>query len=207
MEPRSGRIFFKIANTMSNTTQSRPQISWKAFQRRYLSREDGYKYEWLDGKVEKTKRALDKYQRYILRNLTTLFQQLQAKQLVDGLLIAESDLFFGNNHRRPDICWLSDEQITRSAHGRDEIPAFVMEVISTNDGINRVHAKMQDYRQAGVAVIWHIFPKLKEVHVYQGRQMTICRGADVCSAALALPAFQITVDELFRLPVLEGEGD
>lgn len=36
------------------------RISWEDFKRKYLSREDGYKYEWVNGAVEKTKRSMDK---------------------------------------------------------------------------------------------------------------------------------------------------
>ncbi|MEO1262966.1 MAG: hypothetical protein AAFZ15_29425 [Bacteroidota bacterium] len=42
-------------------------ISWEAFQREYLTREEGYKYEWLDGKIEKTERTVDSSQIYILK--------------------------------------------------------------------------------------------------------------------------------------------
>lgn len=45
------------------------KISWEAFRKEYLPLEDGYKYEWLDGVVEKSPVAMDKTQLYILRNL------------------------------------------------------------------------------------------------------------------------------------------
>lgn len=37
-------------------------ISWPDFQKKYLSREDGYKYEWVNGAVEKTRHSMDKTQ-------------------------------------------------------------------------------------------------------------------------------------------------
>ncbi|MEM6321733.1 MAG: hypothetical protein AAF960_29000 [Bacteroidota bacterium] len=49
------------------------KISWKAFQEKYLSREDEYKYEWVDGCVEKTLRTIDKTQFYIQQNLAKFF--------------------------------------------------------------------------------------------------------------------------------------
>lgn len=75
------------------------------------------------------------------------------------------------------------------------MPLFVIEVISTNDQMNLVHEKMEDYRNAEVPVVWHILPKRKEVHVYlYGKNMTICKGEEVCSAAPVLPDFNITVN-------------
>ncbi len=175
-------------------------ISWETFQKRYLTREDSYKYEWLNGVVEKTPYTMDKSQLYILRNLLAWFRKLLSKGAVNGELIAEADLFFGDHHRRPDICWLTNEQIDRLADNEYEIPAFVIEVISTKDMMNKVVHKMQDYRAAGVGVVWHILPSHQEVHVYAGDhldQMTVCSGETVCSAAPVLPDFALPVEAIF----------
>lgn len=76
--------------------------------------------------------------------------------------------------------------------------SFVAEVISKNDQINEVEEKLQEYFDNGVQVVWVIFPKLKQVKVYHSiRDITVCFGDDVCSAAPVLPDFQITVNEIF----------
>ncbi len=189
-----------------NGTTQKP-ISWEAFQRKYLSREDGYKYEWVGGMVEKTQRAMDKTQLYMLRNIQKLFRQLLQEGKVQGELISEPDLFFLVNHRRPDICWLTDAQIDSLADpDAYEVPTFLIEVISTNDQINKVKKKMVNYREAGVKVVWHIFPQLKQVDVYSGTrlsQMTVCDGDQICSAAPALPGFEMSVNAIFYQPVKE----
>lgn len=176
-------------------------ISWEDFQRDYLEREDGYDYEWLNGVVEKSIVSMDKKQLYIVKNLIAFFRVLLNQKKVSGELIAEGDLFFKENHRRPDICWLTDEQIYRLAEDAYEVPAFVIEVISTNDAVSRLTKKMQDYRSAGVQVVWQIFPIHQEVHVYAGtdlKQMTVRSQQDVCSAAPVLPAFQLSVEKIFE---------
>lgn len=82
-------------HTAIKTNQTKDAgISWEKFQRKYLTREDGYKYEWLDGVVEKTKRMVDYTQFYIIQNLQEFFYQLKAQGLVDGALITEGDVFF-----------------------------------------------------------------------------------------------------------------
>ena len=53
------------------------KITWQEFERKYLSREDGYKYEWIDGVVEKTKRIMDQKQIILLRNLRIFFEKLR----------------------------------------------------------------------------------------------------------------------------------
>lgn len=176
-------------------------ISWEDFQDQYLVREDGYKYEWLNGKVEKTPRSMDKRQLIILRNLLIAFKHLENEGKVSGYLVQEADLLFLNHHRRPDICWLTDKQIVSMAQDTDEIPAFVIEVISSNDMINRVVAKMEDYRAAGVQVVWQILPLHQQVHVYTGKNLDVMKvysGDMTFSAAPVLPDFSISVDELFK---------
>lgn len=177
-------------------------LTWEAFQRKYLTREDGYTYEWVDGQVEKTKNAVNPRHFFIQDNLTFFFNQLRIKKKITGQLIAEGDIFFGKNHRRPDMAYLNAEQITQMAHGQTAVPAFVIKVISTNDQINLLHKKMRDYRHAGVQVVWHILPELEEVHVFTGdglRQSTICRDDDWCSAEPVLPEYKMKVSDLFKV--------
>jgi Uma2 family endonuclease len=75
---------------------------------------------------------------------------------------------------------------------------FVIEVISTKYQMNKVYAKMQDYRAANVKVIWHIFPILKEVHVYNGKMMTVCVDTDECSAESVIQGFKLSVKDIFK---------
>ncbi len=179
--------------------QTPRRITWEEFQRKYLSREDNFKYEWVDGYVEKTSRAMDKKQFFIIENLTALLDILRNKHQIEGRLIPEGDNFFAGNHRRPDIAYYTREQI-RLAQDEDSevVPQFVIEVISTNDQMNKVVKKMKNYRAADVSVIWHIFPNQNEIHVYKGKQMTICVGDDMCSAEPVIEGFKMTVNEVLK---------
>ncbi len=186
----------------NQAVKAQPYISWEAFKKKYLSREDGYKYEWLNGIVEKTKRTMDKMQLYILRNLLEKMRTLQFNKQVDGELIPEGDLFFLDKHRRPDIAFLTNDQIELAADDKlDTAPKFVIEVISNTDAINRVNKKMQNYRAAGVKVVWHIFPQDKEVQIYCGDNLDtvyIKRGDAICSAEPVLPDFKLSVNDIFK---------
>lgn len=179
-------------------------ISWENFQQKYLSREDGHRYEWLDGKIEKTKNGLGSAQLYILRNIWGHFDKIKSKGNAEGCLFSKPDLFFLKNHRRPDICWLTEQQIYALAEPESyEVPSFLIEVISNNDHINKVKLKLNNYLEAGVKVVWFIYPKLKQVEVFSGKKLehsTTFEGGQVCSAAPALPAFEISVGDIFYLP-------
>ena len=51
-------------------------ISWDNFKKKYLQREDKFKYEWLDGIVEKTPRTMNQNRYYIWGNLKTFLFNL-----------------------------------------------------------------------------------------------------------------------------------
>jgi len=175
------------------------KISWESFQDEYLSREDNFKYEWVNGQVEKTERSIDGRQLFIQWNLMKFLAQLKSQNpAIDGILISGGDVFFAGNHHRPDIAYFTNEQIDAARYNADIHPDFVIEVISKNDQWERVAEKMENYRKAEVAVVWHVFPTRNEVHVYRGKQMIVCTGEDLCSAEPVIPGFVISVNEIFR---------
>ncbi|MEM1124365.1 MAG: Uma2 family endonuclease [Bacteroidota bacterium] len=179
-------------------TPVQQKISWSAFQKEYLTKEDELKYEWVDGYVEKTLRSTDKTQFRIQRNLVRFFYSLFFNKNVKGDLIAEGDTRFLTNHRRPDLAYYTDEQIEKAANKRGVTPEFVLEVISTNDQVNALAKKMRDYRAAEVKVVWLIFPELKEIHVYRGLDAHIHEGDSICSADEVITGFQMKVSDVFK---------
>lgn len=184
---------------VSTPAKSPKKISWEEFQRKYLSREDQYKYEWVNGLIEKTPRTMDKTQLYILTNLIRFLYSLKASYpKIDGDLLAEGDTFFAGNHRRPDIAYYTEAQIQAARNNEDVHPDFVIEVISKNDQAEKLVKRMGDYWAAGVRVIWQIYPENKQIHVYHGKNMTVCSGDDLCSAEPVVPGFVLPVHEVFK---------
>lgn len=172
-------------------------ITWREFQRRFLEREDKFKYEWAHGVVVKTPRSMNQYQQFIWFNLKNFLESLRQKNTQLGEFIPEVDTFFGPNHRRPDIAYFSQEQIPLLRHANQE-PQFVAEIISSSDQLNAAHLKLEDYRAVNIPVVWHIFPKLQQIHVYRGKNMTICIGEDLCSAEPVIPGFVLPAQEVFK---------
>lgn len=86
------------------------------------------------------------------------------------------------------------------AHRENQVPNFVIEIVPDHDIVDNLLDKLGDYRAAEVAVVWLISPKLEQVHVFSGDRSSICKGKDICSAAPALPAFQISAAEIFKKP-------
>lgn len=178
-------------------------VSWQEFEEQYLRREDAFKYEWVRGAVVKTPRDMNQYQYFILINLLHQFNQLKQTGKATGELLSEIDTYFQKNvHRRPDMAWFSDEQVARMAQRENQVPRFVIEVISDNDIVDNLLGKLKDYRDAQVEVVWLISPKLEQVHIYTISDRQICTGEDICSAAPVLPHFQLRATEIFAKPAI-----
>ncbi len=173
------------------------KISWEDFERKYLNKEDRYKYEWVDGVVVKTLRTLNQSQQSIFLNLMHLLKTLQASNPSLGELLSEVETWFGTAYRRPDIAYFSKDQMQLFGKSNQE-PQFIIEVISNSDQMHRANEKLIDYRSSNIPVVWHIFPKLKQVHVYRGKQMTICTDDDICSAEPVIPGFLIAASGVFK---------
>ncbi|MDX1941078.1 MAG: Uma2 family endonuclease [Saprospiraceae bacterium] len=197
----------QLPSPLRKAAKNPKKISWERFAAKYLTREDEWKYEWVDGIVEKTKRDMYERQFNILANLRTFFISLLTSGKASGYLEPEIDiLFLPTVHRRPDLVYFTEEQRINMAHGEEQIPNFVIEIISSSDQMTLVHQKMRNYREANVQVIWHIFPELEEVHVYQGNEMTIYTGEMICSASSVVPGFELPVQAVFQIPAKSSYG-
>ena len=172
-------------------------ISKEQFLRHYSNREDGYKYEWNDGCIEKTD-AMNQQQATIQAILMRFFIKTQVFEN-GGLFTAETDMDTSTFQlRRPDIAIYTGEQVHKMKTGEKQVAPWVAEVISPNDRADAINAKLYEYFKAGVKVVWHIFPQLKKVDVFTSpEEVTICSGKTTCSCAPALPDLHITAEELF----------
>lgn len=160
--------------------------------------EDGWKYEWVNGQIEKSERSMTHEQTYIARNLMRRFAQTQAYRDGAEMMTEIDTTMLQGNVRRPDVAVLTSRQLQGGKMGFPFTPAFVVEIISETDNINKVRQKLREYFQSGVQVVWHIFPQTQTVDVYTSPlSVQICEGAQVCSAGPAIPDFQMTADEVF----------
>jgi len=184
------------APAKKNGVRSKP-ISLELFLLRYADMEDGFKYEWNNGFVEKTT-AINQEQSTIFLLLSRLFCKTKAFEAYGGLT-AETDMMTSKVQlRKPDISFYSGAQIKKMKKRQNQIPQWVAEVISESDNINRVEAKLDEYFAAGVKIVWHIFPVSKKVYVYTAPdKVTICMGKTICSGAPVLPDFELSAKELF----------
>ncbi len=158
---------------------------------------DGFKYEWNDGELIQFN-GINKTQLYIYGILNRLF--IEKGYWKFGTFMAEQDVqLSGIQMRRPDIAYFTIDQEKNTKKGIDEIPEFVIEIISGNDNINHVEEKIIEYYKAGVKIVWLIMPERKTIHVYTSRKtVNVCYETDICSAKPVLEDFEISVNEIFE---------
>ncbi len=178
-------------------------ISEETYYKKFRHREDGFKYEWLDGIIEKTPKSMNDRQAHIAHNLNVLFFRLLFADKIQGSFQTEKDTQVkATRIRIPDMCYLNPLQAYEAANGGHPISEFMIEVVSPTDKIYDYASKLEDYKEAGVKVVWLIFPHIEKIYVYEGKTMTICGGKDICSASPILPDFAIAVEDVFKKPTL-----
>jgi Uma2 family endonuclease len=106
--------------------------------------------------------------------------------------------------RRPDIAFVSNQRwpADGSRTTRDDAwevaPDLAVEVVSPNDLIEEVLDKIFEYFQAGVLLVWVVFPNHRLIHVYEatGKVRAIAEP-DHLDGGTVLPGFQLPLDRLF----------
>ncbi len=188
----------ELATNKPSTIAESKYVALENFLLEYANKEDGYKYEWNNGIIEKSEK-MNQEQTTIFILLMRLFTKTKAFQ-EGGCLVAETDMFTSDKQlRRPDILFFRGDQINAMKNGENQIATWVAEVISKNDGINPAIQKVEEYFAAGVQVVWQIFPLAKKVYVYTSpEEVKICSGDTACSAAPALDDFEIVAKTIFE---------
>ena len=104
----------------------------------------------------------------------------------------------GIQMRRPDVAYLTKEQIMQTRAGENVIPEFVIEILSESDNVNKVEEKVVEYFKAGVRVVWNIYLEQQAIYVYTSRRdVKICIEDDICSAKPVLPDFEMSANQIF----------
>lgn len=115
------------------------------------------------------------------------------------ILDAQRDL-----RRRPDVAFVSSArwplQQTLPATGDwNVVPELAVEVLSPNDMIKDVLAKVREYFRYGVQVVWVISPEEQQVYVYTSpTQVRILTIEDTLTVDQLLPGWQLPLTRLFQ---------
>lgn len=94
-------------------------------------------------------------------------------------------------YRLPDVCVLLTPPKTRylldAAH-------IAIEVLSESDRASEVLEKLQEYAAKGVPNIWLLDPRLEQMSVYHGGNLTLVQGDRLSTSE----GIELTHEEIFR---------
>jgi len=105
--------------------------------------------------------------------------------------------------RRPDVAFVSKQRWPQKALPTSAwwpvAPDLAIEVISPTDLAGYLADKVRHYFDAGVNLVWAVYPEGREIMVYaNAKSATILREGDALEGDPVLPGFQLDVTELFR---------
>jgi Uma2 family endonuclease len=103
--------------------------------------------------------------------------------------------------RAPDVFYIAPQHLPDGGTPEGfwlQAPDLAIEVVSPSESANDIAEKVMEYLEAGVAVVWVIYPKSQQVMVHTPDYLTrTLRGQDTLQDQQLLPAFHYALRDLF----------
>jgi Uma2 family endonuclease len=100
--------------------------------------------------------------------------------------------------RRADVSFVKRSRLSRVPKGTIKIaPDFAVEVVSPKDTHSEVSAKVGEYLQAGVPLVWVVNPDTRTADVYRRGSAARLHGDDEPDGEDVLPGFRLNLRALF----------
>ncbi len=168
----------------------------------FVALPDGEQYELLDGELVERVVGQESSMIAILvaQTLANFVYPSRIGYIFDGSLGLK---IFPNRPRRiprADLTFIRRSRLPQGPSGGllEVAPDLVVEVVSPGDEASMLERKLSDYREAGIPLIWVIYPATRQVHVIQENGPEHTRGQqDVLTGEPVLPGFSCPVGSLF----------
>jgi Uma2 family endonuclease len=172
-----------------------------------LRRPDGKHFELVDGQlVEQHMSFWSGYVTCTMLYLLRVYCQTRPGWVLSSEVSYQCFPDAPKQVRRPDASFIRLERMP-FAQALEEghiliAPDLAVEVLSPNDLAYEVDAKVQEYLNAGVHLVWVINPATRTVRVHRATGPgTILREDDELTGEDVLPGFRCRVAELFQPPL------
>ena len=102
--------------------------------------------------------------------------------------------------RAPDVAFIPRDRTFDfdPKHPLKTIPALVIEVLSPYNTAREMSRKIQQYRDAGVDLIWVVDPEKCEVDIHSAAPLRTLRKGDTLQDRRVLPGLAISVNSIFE---------
>jgi len=109
-----------------------------------------------------------------------------------------------DRNRIPDVAftsykrWPQDRPFPFGGNARDVVPDLAVEVVGPGDYCDELIEKIQEYLEAGVRLIWIVYCKVRQVHVYDSSSLIRkLVSSDYLDGGDVIPGFRIPVSSIF----------
>jgi len=137
-------------------------------------------------------------------NLSTPLDQHVRPNRLGVVVGAETGFLIATNPdtvRAPDIGFVRQARIQATGIPRQYWPGapdLAIEIVSPNDRVFEVDDKVQEWLNAGAALVWVVNPRPRTVTVHrQGGTATLLTTNDVLTGEQVVPGFSIRVADIF----------
>jgi len=166
--------------------------------------------ELIDGTlVEKTVGIYESYLAFQIGTLLNIF----VTQAKFGIVIGADGMMqiFPDQVRIPDVSFISQERLQKSTFPNEPAPLLTpdlaVEVISKSNTAKEMERKLGEYFEAGVQLVWYVYPKQRQVIVYRSpTEATTFGENDTLTGGELLPGFSIDLKKFFTPPTA-GDSD
>lgn len=170
---------------------------------------EGFRYELINGELEKTMSAGFPHGRITMRLAGPLAEFIWTHHLGE-IFAAETgfQLTFGpDTVLAPDISFITQERLEQVGETERFWPAapdLVVEVLSPSDRPSKVNKKTLLWLSNGAKQVWIVNPKDRTVRVHRSpSDTTTFSGSDYLEAPDLLPGFRLSLDRIFSTSIQE----
>jgi Uma2 family endonuclease len=109
----------------------------------------------------------------------------------------------GKLKRRPDVAFVSARRWSLKREVPDTeswhvVPDLTVEVVSRTNSAYTVARKIEEYFQAGVSLVWVIYPVTSKIHIYDSpTRVRILQVGDDLVGEGVIPGFRVPLSTLF----------
>jgi Uma2 family endonuclease len=161
-------------------------------------------YELIDGVL--VEKAMGYYEAYLASLLGRLIGNYAEEHDLGIVAGADGTLrLFPQQVRIPDVSFVCWERLPEGRLPAEPIPQLVpdlaIEVISQSNTDEEMTRKLHEYFQAGVRLVWYVYPESRSVRVYRNpNEVAELSGEDVLDGDEVLPGYRLPLAQLFATP-------
>ena len=106
--------------------------------------------------------------------------------------------------RRPDVAFVSHSKWPANRRAPkvsvwDLVPDLAIEVVSPSNSAADVQRKIQEYFDAGVSMVWVIYPQQKSIYIYTSpTKIQVLQLGDELDGGDLLPGFKLPLSRIVR---------